>query len=54
MRFTITRRDGFVFLIVDSRLVAAVSESAWSFALANATVVEPPDPAKLKVERASA
>lgn len=50
MRLTISRHDGFVFIFVDGRLVASVTESAWSFALANATVVEPPE-VKLKVER---
>jgi|APCry1669189883_1035261.scaffolds.fasta_scaffold370065_1 hypothetical protein len=40
MIFTITVRDGTVYLYVDKKLVWEGSMERWSFALANALVVD--------------
>jgi hypothetical protein len=45
-QFEITRRDGYVFLWWQQELVATMSESEWSYALAHATVA----PSKREVD----
>ena len=45
MIFTITVRDGIVYLYVDKNLVWEGSMERWSFALANAYVCNTPEAA---------
>ncbi len=45
MIFTITVRDGFVYLYVDKTMVWSGSMERWSFALANAYVCNTPEAA---------
>ena len=45
MIFTITVKDGFVYLFVDRKMVWSGSMERWSFALANALVANTPEAA---------
>lgn len=42
MKFTITKRNGMLFFWVNGEMLLAITESAWSFALANAKVIDSP------------